>query len=70
MLLCSPSKAATLSRDVDPARIDDEHRLIARYAARLAADANHAVSGTRPNEKVWSVPIDRALSTLIDMNIH
>ena len=25
-------------------RVDDEHRLIARYAARLAADANDAVS--------------------------
>ncbi len=29
---------------LDTNRIDDEHRLIARYAARLAADANHAVS--------------------------
>jgi len=40
----SPSKAL-LREDVDnmPAD-DDEHRLIARYTARLAADANQAVS--------------------------
>lgn len=25
-------------------RLDDEHRLIARYAARLAADSSNAVS--------------------------
>lgn len=39
-LTCSPSK---LHGSFDGSRIDDEHRLIARYAARLAADANDAV---------------------------
>ena len=38
----SPSKI--LQGSFDSTRIDDEHRLIARYAARLAADANNAVS--------------------------
>ncbi|ELU02511.1 hypothetical protein CAPTEDRAFT_221719 [Capitella teleta] len=38
----SPSKVLHGSSTIDPARVDDEHRLIARYAARLAADANHA----------------------------
>lgn len=34
-----------LREDVDNAPADDdEHRLIARYTARLAADANNAVS--------------------------
>ncbi|CAE1297915.1 unnamed protein product [Acanthosepion pharaonis] len=37
----SPSK---LNASIDTTRIDDEHRLIARYAARLAADATNAVS--------------------------
>ncbi|XP_013413234.1 dystrobrevin beta isoform X3 [Lingula anatina] len=36
----SPSRLASSS--VDASRIDDEHRLIARYAARLAADASNA----------------------------
>uniref|UniRef100_A0A8D2JF86 Dystrobrevin n=1 Tax=Varanus komodoensis TaxID=61221 RepID=A0A8D2JF86_VARKO len=30
-----------------PSRLDEEHRLIARYAARLAAEAGNAVSGSR-----------------------
>lgn len=41
--------------------MDDEHRLIARYAARLAADANHAVSiitisfrGKKPTYAIYS----------------
>ena len=37
----SPSR---INSSFDSTRIDDEHRLIARYAARLAADANNAVS--------------------------
>ena len=36
----SPSKYAHSS--IDSTRMDDEHRLIARYAARLAADTNNA----------------------------
>jgi len=40
----SPSKLV-LREDVDNMPPDDdEHRLIARYTARLAADANNAVS--------------------------
>ena len=40
----SPSKAV-LREDMDNIPTDDdEHRLIARYTARLAADANQAVS--------------------------
>lgn len=39
-LLFSPSK---MHGSIDSSRVDEEHRLIARYAARLAADANEAV---------------------------
>ena len=42
----SPSKWVS-GGSLDTNRIDDEHRLIARYAARLAADANNAVSSFR-----------------------
>ena len=37
----SPSK---LTESLNSMCVDDEHRLIARYAARLAADAKNAVS--------------------------
>lgn len=30
-----------------PSRLDEEHRLIARYAARLAAEAGNVVSRSR-----------------------
>ena len=30
--------------NTDACHVDDEHRLIARYAARLAADSHNAVS--------------------------
>ena len=43
LLPFSPSKLVS-GGSLDTNRIDDEHRLIARYAARLAADANNAVS--------------------------
>ena len=43
LLHFSPSKLVS-GGSLDTNRIDDEHRLIARYAARLAADANNAVS--------------------------
>ena len=39
----SPSKLVR-RETVDNMPDDDEHRLIARYTARLAADANNAVS--------------------------
>ena len=40
-LYFSPSK---LTESLNSMCVDDEHRLIARYAARLAADAKNAVS--------------------------
>ena len=46
LLPFSPSKLVS-GGSLDTNRIDDEHRLIARYAARLAADANNAVSSFR-----------------------
>ena len=38
------SRLYVVSRNAELCRVDDEHRLIARYAARLAADENKAVS--------------------------
>ncbi|XP_021373881.1 dystrobrevin beta-like isoform X3 [Mizuhopecten yessoensis] len=62
----SPSKA-----NVDTTRIDDEHRLIARYAARLAADVTNAtaVTGSRkarsPTELSFSLDGSKAQRELI-----
>lgn len=33
-----------ITASVESIQVDDEHRLIARYAARLAADAENTVS--------------------------
>lgn len=41
-----------------PSRLDEEHRLIARYAARLAAEAgNSTVSISRKTFPLWSTPV-------------
>ena len=53
-LCCSPGKFST---SVDSCRIDDEHRLIARYAARLAADSHNAVSSQRERERERELPL-------------
>ena len=39
---CSPGKHSSITTT----STDDEHRLIARYAARLAADVKNAVSNS------------------------
>ncbi|KAJ8306279.1 hypothetical protein KUTeg_016824 [Tegillarca granosa] len=39
----SPGSPSKLNASIDSNRIDDEHRLIARYAARLAADTHNAL---------------------------
>jgi len=44
MLLCYRSKQSSHGPPDSSSGDDDEHRLIARYTARLAADANNAVS--------------------------
>lgn len=48
---------------VETSRVDDEHRLIARYAARLAADANHAARS--PSELSLTLDTSRAQRELI-----
>ncbi|XP_050403143.1 dystrobrevin beta isoform X2 [Patella vulgata] len=56
----SPSK---LHSSIESCRIDDEHRLIARYAARLAADAKNAARS--PSEIHCSVDSNKAQRELI-----
>lgn len=56
----SPSK---LNASIDTTRIDDEHRLIARYAARLAADATNAARS--PAEMNFSLDSSKAQRELI-----
>ena len=58
----SPSKLVS-GGSLDTNRIDDEHRLIARYAARLAADANNAVSNSLPHITIMC-------TNLITSSIH
>lgn len=48
---------------LDNSQIDEEHRLIARYAARLAADANHAARS--PSELSMTLDTSRAQRELI-----
>ncbi|GAB6025833.1 hypothetical protein CHUAL_011815 [Chamberlinius hualienensis] len=47
----------------DSSQVDEEHRLIARYAARLAADANHAARS--PSELSMTLDTSRAQRELI-----
>ncbi|XP_070195926.1 dystrobrevin beta-like [Littorina saxatilis] len=56
----SPGK---LSSSVDSCRIDDEHRLIARYAARLAADSHNASRST--TELHYNLDSNRAQRDLV-----
>lgn len=56
----SPSKMMNSTLE---SRVDDEHRLIARYAARLAADANHAARS--PSELSLNLDTSRAQRELI-----
>ncbi|XP_059477599.1 dystrobrevin beta-like isoform X4 [Neocloeon triangulifer] len=60
-LCSSPSKYNTTS--LDSARFDDEHKLIARYAARLAAEARSA--NRAPSEANLSIDTSRAQRELI-----
>ncbi|XP_064607388.1 dystrobrevin beta-like isoform X2 [Liolophura sinensis] len=56
----SPSK---LNASVDSTHIDDEHRLIARYAARLAADSHNAARS--PTELNFCLDSNKAQRELI-----
>ncbi|XP_025109384.1 dystrobrevin beta-like isoform X2 [Pomacea canaliculata] len=56
----SPGK---FSASVDSCRIDDEHRLIARYAARLAADSHNA--SRSPTELHFNLDSSRAQRDLV-----
>ncbi|XP_076462231.1 dystrobrevin beta-like isoform X2 [Babylonia areolata] len=56
----SPGK---LTASVDSCRIDDEHRLIARYAARLAADSHNA--SRSPTELHYNLDSNRAQRDLV-----
>lgn len=56
----SPTKQ---NSNLESNRVDDEHRLIARYAARLAADANHAARS--PSELSLSLDTSRTQRELI-----
>ncbi|KAF4520539.1 hypothetical protein B566_EDAN008738 [Ephemera danica] len=59
-LCSSPSKYTS---SLESTRLDDEHRLIARYAARLAAEARTA--GRAPSETSLSLDTSRAQRELI-----
>ncbi|XP_014672025.1 PREDICTED: dystrobrevin alpha-like isoform X2 [Priapulus caudatus] len=55
MVFLVPSKQnASLDSRLDSTRLDEEHRLIARYAARLAADMNNAARS--PSEMALHSP--------------
>nr|CAD7195992.1 unnamed protein product [Timema douglasi] len=60
--MCSSSPGKYTS-SLDSTRLDDEHRLIARYAARLAAEARSA--GRAPSEGSLSLDTSRAQRELI-----
>lgn len=38
-----------------PSRLDEEHRLIARYAARLAAEAGNSTVSVSPDVPWWAL---------------
>uniref|UniRef100_A0A1B6C2U4 Dystrobrevin n=1 Tax=Clastoptera arizonana TaxID=38151 RepID=A0A1B6C2U4_9HEMI len=57
----SPGK---YTNSLDSTRLDDEHKLIARYAARLAAEAR-SVQGRTPSEGSLSLDTSRAQRELI-----
>nr|CAD7454664.1 unnamed protein product [Timema tahoe] len=60
--MCSSSPGKYTS-SLDSTRLDDEHRLIARYAARLATEARSA--GRAPSEGSLSLDTSRAQRELI-----
>ncbi|ESP05210.1 hypothetical protein LOTGIDRAFT_103176 [Lottia gigantea] len=57
------STCSSAPRSIESCRIDDEHRLIARYASRLAADAKNAARS--PSEVHCSADSNKAQRELI-----
>lgn len=59
----SPQSPSKLTESLNAMYVDDEHRLIARYAARLAADSNKAARS--PTEINFSLDTNNAQRELI-----
>lgn len=53
--VCNISLSLTLGSVLEsPSRLDEEHRLIARYAARLAAEAGNSTVSVSQDGPWWS----------------
>ncbi|XP_019746021.1 dystrobrevin, beta b isoform X2 [Hippocampus comes] len=65
MLMSSGAAAPTKSVLESPSRLDEEHRLIARYAARLAAEAGNSTQQCPPSDLTFSFDANKQQRQLI-----
>uniref|UniRef100_A0A3Q4H1H4 Dystrobrevin, beta b n=2 Tax=Pseudocrenilabrinae TaxID=318546 RepID=A0A3Q4H1H4_NEOBR len=65
MLMSSGAPTPTKSVLESPSRLDEEHRLIARYAARLAAEAGNSTVSMRPHDLSFNFDANKQQRQLI-----